>query len=530
MIKKLFRVLTLLLLISFISPFGYSSEIVRVKNIKSDKSIYRPNVTEVLELIEEGDEEYWYGMYYANEKIGWLQALSKTYESENFNQKIVEIFINMNLTFKMTGNEEKLIESTAEIKLSQIYQARPPFRLISHQQETKYDGLSSSVVGKKKGNRFKLEYKDNNEKNVREIFLTNFNYSLYDVLAIDAWFKKKLPKVKVNDMIASRTFDFETLKYTLNETTIQEIVKSKVSGVDYIYYKANSLDKAEIEEENFTSQVLLDQKGVAIKFFIFGMEVRLESEIEAKNINQLSNIFVDAGLTIENSFPDNFYDKYSEMIVYEIIGDDSLISKKGHQEYKILDNEIKLLTVGTHKNQDPFLNMEGATIDQRKYYLEDTPGYPHKSKIIVDLSKQALQGEKDDIEKIYKLAKFVDDYIEDDYESNANSIFDIIERKRGDCSEHALLFTNLVRAAGFPAREVGGWVYDGIGKFMPHAWVEVAIKANNNFYWLPVDPTWNSVNPTNVIKANDYESILGNFTLRLRKIRYEDGEEIILSQ
>ena len=86
--KKLFRVLTLLLLISFISPFGYSSEIVRVKNIKSDKSIYRPNVTEVLELIEEGDEEYWYGMYYADEKIGWLQALSKTYESENFNQKI----------------------------------------------------------------------------------------------------------------------------------------------------------------------------------------------------------------------------------------------------------------------------------------------------------------------------------------------------------------------------------------------------------------------------------------------------------
>ena len=526
--KKLFRVLTLLLLISFISPFGYSFEIVRVKNIKSDKSIYRPNVTAVLELIEEGGEEYWYGVYYADGKIGWLQALIKTYESENFNQKIVEIFINMNLTFKMMGNDEKLIESTAEIKLSEIYQAKPPFKLISYHQATQTDGLPSSVIGRKKGNRFKLEYKDNNEKNVREIFLTNFNYSLYDVLAIDAWFKKKLPEV--NDMVASRTFDFQTLKYTLNETTIQEIVKSKVSGVDYIYYKVNSLDKAEIEEENFTTQILLDQKGIAIKFFILDMEVRLESEIDAKNIDQLSNIFVDAGLAIENSFPDNFYDKYAEMIVYEIIGDDSLISKKGHQEYKILDNGIKLLTVGTNKNKDLFQNMEGSTIDQRKYYLEDTPGYPHKSKIIVDLSKQALQGEKDDIEKIYKLAKFVDDYIEDDYESNANSIFDIIERKRGDCSEHALLFTNLARAAGFHAREVGGWVYDGIGKFMPHAWVEVAIKTNNNFYWLPVDPTWNSVNPTNVIKAKGYESLVGNFTIRLRKIRYEDGEEINLSQ
>ena len=74
---------------------------------------------------------------------------------------------------------------------TEIYQARAPFRLISYQLEIQEHGLSSSVVGKKKGNRFKLEYKDNNEKNVREIFLTNFNYSLYDVLAIDAWFKKK---------------------------------------------------------------------------------------------------------------------------------------------------------------------------------------------------------------------------------------------------------------------------------------------------------------------------------------------------
>ena len=71
MMKKLFRVLTLLLLISFISPFGYSSEIVRVKNIKSDKPIYRPTITEVLKLInEEGDQEYWYGSYFNNEKKG----------------------------------------------------------------------------------------------------------------------------------------------------------------------------------------------------------------------------------------------------------------------------------------------------------------------------------------------------------------------------------------------------------------------------------------------------------------------------
>ncbi len=212
------------------------------------------------------------------------------------------------------------------------------------------------------------------------------------------------------------------------------------------------------------------------------------------------------------------------MIVYEVIGDDYLISKKGHQEYKILDSGIKVLTVGTNENQNPLSMMESATTEQRKYYLKNTSMYPYKSKIIVDLLKQALQGEKEDIEKIYKLAKFVDDYVEDDYESNSLSVFDVIDRKKGDCTEHTELFITLARAAGFPTREVGGWAYDGIDKFMPHAWAEVAIKANNNFFWLPVDPTWNMINPINVIKATNEESILDKFTLKDRKIRYDDGE------
>ena len=214
------------------------------------------------------------------------------------------------------------------------------------------------------------------------------------------------------------------------------------------------------------------------------------------------------------------------MIVYEIIGDDSSINKKGHQEFKILDNEIKILTVGTNVNQNPFSIMENVTTDQREYYLKSTSMYPHKSKIIVNILKQALQNEKEDIEKIYKLAKFVDDYIEDDYESNSVSVFDVIKRKKGDCTEHTQLFVSLARAAGFPTREVGGWVYDGANKFMPHAWAEVAIKANNDFFWLPVDPTWNIINPTNVIKATNEEIISDKFTLSLRRILYEDGEII----
>ena len=79
-----------------------------------------------------------------------------------------------------------------------------------------------------------------------------------------------------------------------------------------------------------------------------------------------------------------------------------------------------------------------------------------------------------------------------------------------------------------PAREVSGWVYDGTDRLTPHAWAEVAVEINEDFFiWIPVDPTWNFINPTNVIKAIDDEFLLKKFTLKIRKILYDNGEVII---
>lgn len=61
-----------------------------------------------------------------------------------------------------------------------------------------------------------------------------------------------------------------------------------------------------------------------------------------------------------------------------------------------------------------------------------------------------------------------------------------LERK-GDCTEHAALFVALARAAGLPARNVGGIVFisdaqDGMWGY--HAWAEVWLGE-----WVPVDTT-----------------------------------------
>jgi Transglutaminase-like superfamily len=59
-----------------------------------------------------------------------------------------------------------------------------------------------------------------------------------------------------------------------------------------------------------------------------------------------------------------------------------------------------------------------------------------------------------------------------------------LESKKGDCNEHAVLFTAFARAAGIPARVAAGVVYLG-GAFYYHAWAEVWLGQ-----WVAVDPVF----------------------------------------
>lgn len=64
----------------------------------------------------------------------------------------------------------------------------------------------------------------------------------------------------------------------------------------------------------------------------------------------------------------------------------------------------------------------------------------------------------------------------------------VLDSGRGDCNEHAVLFTALARAVGLPSRVVAGLVYVD-GRFVYHAWSEV----QGMHEWLPVDPALGQV-------------------------------------
>jgi transglutaminase-like putative cysteine protease len=89
-----------------------------------------------------------------------------------------------------------------------------------------------------------------------------------------------------------------------------------------------------------------------------------------------------------------------------------------------------------------------------------------------------------------RINAFVNRRLEKAFGQSRDRASEVLRSGKGDCTEHALLFTALARAAGVPARPVYGLVYTRYGDEADalywHAWVEVRSGAE----WISLDPTF----------------------------------------
>jgi hypothetical protein len=70
--------------------------------------------------------------------------------------------------------------------------------------------------------------------------------------------------------------------------------------------------------------------------------------------------------------------------------------------------------------------------------------------------------------------------------SNLATASEVVRSREGDCTEHAVLLTALLRARGVPARVVVGLVYgEELQAFIGHAWTEAWLGGR----WVPLDAT-----------------------------------------
>jgi hypothetical protein len=163
------------------------------------------------------------------------------------------------------------------------------------------------------------------------------------------------------------------------------------------------------------------------------------------------------------------------------------------------------------------------TDKERAKYLQATVSVQAKEPAIQKLARKIIGKERNSLKIVRRLAKWVHRNLHQTNAANASTALDVLDNRAGDCTEHALLFVTLARAAGIPAREVGGLAYVG-GKrplFGWHAWAEI----HDGSQWVTVDPTWDQVyvDATHIKFDEDpedlsYVNVVGKLKLKVVKV------------
>ncbi len=116
--------------------------------------------------------------------------------------------------------------------------------------------------------------------------------------------------------------------------------------------------------------------------------------------------------------------------------------------------------------------------------LEPTPIMPCEHPDLVAAAREAIGDAATVREAAGRLARFVFRAVDKESPDVGElTALEILAQRRGDCSEHAVLFVALCRAAGIPARRCSGLVHIGT-LWGNHAWAEVWAGA-----WIGADPT-----------------------------------------
>ena len=111
-------------------------------------------------------------------------------------------------------------------------------------------------------------------------------------------------------------------------------------------------------------------------------------------------------------------------------------------------------------------------------------------------ARQAAGGAQDAAGVARALCGWVAENVKDSMVVSIPSALEVLQKKRGACKEHAVLYAALARSLGLPARIASGVVYSEaqlIDGFYYHAWVEVYLAGpdGQGGRWVAVDPTFN---------------------------------------
>jgi hypothetical protein len=120
-------------------------------------------------------------------------------------------------------------------------------------------------------------------------------------------------------------------------------------------------------------------------------------------------------------------------------------------------------------------------------YLAPTTFCQSDDPDILQIARSIIGSERNSWAASKKIAEWVNQQIEPNYDVGFATAKEVLENREGDCSEHTVLMVALCRSVGIPARAAVGVMY-GEGIFAYHMWPEVYVGE-----WVGLDAKWLAV-------------------------------------
>jgi hypothetical protein len=411
-----------------------------------------------------------YGIYLLGKKVGFAKFVH-----ERVPDALQTGFrATQDLSMKLTAmGLKKLLRMTD----SQEFEGTPPFAL-RRARFVETDGQSTKeITVERKAKGFEALLSAAGERSRRQI--AAIDYNMTDVLTPTIWLRRA---PKVGDRLITRDFDFEDLKADLETRKVLAAKTSLVNGAKVTFYEV----EVQNPRQGFSGVERYDQRAERLLSMVaLGMfEMRLEPERLAKNTEYSADLFVLGTVKIDKPLGEH---EQVRGLVLEIQGKEAAVLKSGPRQ-SISANPGGSYTCKLGKAYGQPAQPTAAEIDEA---LSESPNYPTTHPGVRALVKKAVGNAQTPRQSVERLVHFVHGYITPSYTAEPLSCFEVLKGRKGDCKAFALLFTTLARAAGIPAREVGGLVYMGDDEkaFGGHAWNEVVLEGQ----WTSVDAACDEV-------------------------------------
>ncbi len=445
------------------------------------------------QAIQKGLEESYMGIYFKNERIGYVKnhMMKPTNDSFTLDQEAV---MNLNILDKTYPVEMNLTAELDDEYLLRSFQ----FNLISTFYELNAKG---QVIGTE------IHYSMNTGKD--ETFnIIHLNEAPFISTHMRSYLLQN--NIKEGEKYKIPYFDPVTMSGQESIVEYKGFKKEFIKERGRIYNLHHFIETIGGMRIDF----YLDQDGNVIKEtsptgFVFYSEPEFRAkDIISKGKELLSTVSVPAIGDIENL-------SGLSTISYRLtLPEDQNFDL--NQDRQIFNNNI--LTI--NKEEIPTENAR-ICIDNNNL-LNATPYIQSDNKLILEQAESIIANTTNDLQKVKELINWVYVNIEKKPVLSIPDAVTTLRTRVGDCNEHAALFAALSRSVSIPARVAAGVTYHD-GTFYYHAWNEVCINGK----WISLDTTNNQF-PADVshIKFVEGETIeqvkigalLGRLTIEILEV------------